>query len=180
MSKKRAFVKYTKAGKLVPGTLIITDGAYPDKNAKWKEIPYDLCCESLDNNSTTTSTSTSTSTTSTSTSTTTSTTTVVDQICCTPSITWNSAGSGDGGSQLDFSYAPGSNCLSCTNLKLQYSTDNVNFTDYSPLFNCNSTGVFFMWTTAGIPWNSTYYVRLITICNQVESTPSASVSVTAF
>lgn len=42
--KKRAFVKYSKSGKLIPGTTIITSGKYP-KGGPYKEIPYDLCCE---------------------------------------------------------------------------------------------------------------------------------------
>lgn len=48
MSKKRAFVRYTKAGKLVPGSLVITDGTHPDGPATWREITFDKCCD--DNN----------------------------------------------------------------------------------------------------------------------------------
>lgn len=44
MSKKRAFVRYTKSGKLVPGSLIVTQGSHPDKPSTWKEVPYDICC----------------------------------------------------------------------------------------------------------------------------------------
>lgn len=45
MSKKRAFVRYTKTGKLIPGSLIVTtNGGYPDKSSTWKEVDYDLCC----------------------------------------------------------------------------------------------------------------------------------------
>ena len=46
MSKKRAFVRYTKQGKLIPGSLIVTtNGDYPDKSATWNEVPTDLCCD---------------------------------------------------------------------------------------------------------------------------------------
>jgi hypothetical protein len=46
MSKKRAFVRYTKQGKLIPGSLIVTtNGDYPDKSATWKEVSTDLCCD---------------------------------------------------------------------------------------------------------------------------------------
>jgi len=41
---KRAFVKYSKRGKIIPGTTIITSGSYP-KGGPYKEIPYDLCCD---------------------------------------------------------------------------------------------------------------------------------------
>lgn len=45
MSKKRAFVRYTKSGKIVPGSLILTQGSYPNGPGTWKEITTDLCCE---------------------------------------------------------------------------------------------------------------------------------------
>ena len=45
MAKKRAFVRYSKNGKLVPGSLIVTQGTHPDKPSTWKEVPYDICCE---------------------------------------------------------------------------------------------------------------------------------------
>jgi hypothetical protein len=45
MSKKRAFVRYTKSGEIVPGSLILTNGSYPDKPALWKEITTDQCCD---------------------------------------------------------------------------------------------------------------------------------------
>jgi hypothetical protein len=45
MSKKRAFVRYSKQGKIVPGSLILTGGSYPNGPATWNEIPADLCCE---------------------------------------------------------------------------------------------------------------------------------------
>lgn len=45
MSKKRAFVRYTKSGEIVPGSLIITtNGGYPDKSSLWKEVTVDQCC----------------------------------------------------------------------------------------------------------------------------------------
>jgi hypothetical protein len=44
--KKRAFVRYSKQGRLVPGSLIITNGSYPSGPSTWNEIPADLCCES--------------------------------------------------------------------------------------------------------------------------------------
>ncbi len=45
MAKKRAFIRYTKKGKLVPGSLITTQGSYPSGPATWKEVTYDLCCD---------------------------------------------------------------------------------------------------------------------------------------
>jgi hypothetical protein len=45
MSKKRAFVRYTKSGEIVPGSLVITtSGGYPDKTSLWQEVKVDLCC----------------------------------------------------------------------------------------------------------------------------------------
>lgn len=45
MSKKRAFVKYTKQGKIIPGSLIITtSGGYPITGL-YTEVPVDLCCD---------------------------------------------------------------------------------------------------------------------------------------
>jgi hypothetical protein len=46
MSKKRAFVRYSKQGKIVPGSLILTGGSYPQGPATWNEVPVDLCCNS--------------------------------------------------------------------------------------------------------------------------------------
>ena len=44
MNKKRAFVRYTKKGKIVPGSLIVTtEGGYP-KDGVYKEVNSDLCC----------------------------------------------------------------------------------------------------------------------------------------
>jgi hypothetical protein len=45
MSKQRAFVRYTKAGKIVPGSMIITQGSYPEGPALWAEVVTDLCCD---------------------------------------------------------------------------------------------------------------------------------------
>jgi hypothetical protein len=47
MAKKRAFVRYGKNGKLVPGSLIVTQGTHPDKPSTWKEVAYDICCDNL-------------------------------------------------------------------------------------------------------------------------------------
>ena len=44
MSKKRAFVRYSKQGKIVPGSLILTAGSHPNGPSTWKEVPADLCC----------------------------------------------------------------------------------------------------------------------------------------
>lgn len=48
MAKTRAFVRYLK-GKLVPGSLIFTNGEYPKgpfSSGKWEEITVDKCCDS--------------------------------------------------------------------------------------------------------------------------------------
>ncbi len=45
MAKKRAFVRYSKNGKIVPGSLILTSGSFPSGPSTWKEVPVDLCCE---------------------------------------------------------------------------------------------------------------------------------------
>jgi len=42
--KTRAFVRYSKKGKIVPGSLILTAGSYPQGSSTWKEVPADLCC----------------------------------------------------------------------------------------------------------------------------------------
>jgi hypothetical protein len=47
MAKKRAFVRYSKQGKIVPGSLILTAGSYPNGPSTWKEVPADLCCNNL-------------------------------------------------------------------------------------------------------------------------------------
>ena len=43
--KKRAFVRYSKQGKIVPGSLILTGGSYPQGPSTWNEVPADLCCD---------------------------------------------------------------------------------------------------------------------------------------
>lgn len=43
--KKRAFVRYSKQGKIVPGSLILTSGSYPQGSSTWNEVPADLCCD---------------------------------------------------------------------------------------------------------------------------------------
>jgi hypothetical protein len=44
MSKQRAFVKYTKSGRIIPGSLIITtNGGYP-RDGPYHEVPTNLCC----------------------------------------------------------------------------------------------------------------------------------------
>lgn len=45
--KKRAFVRYSKQGKIVPGSLILTSGSHPQGPSTWKEVPADLCCETV-------------------------------------------------------------------------------------------------------------------------------------
>jgi len=45
MSKKRAFVRYSKQGKIVPGSLILTGGSHPNGPSTWKEVSADLCCD---------------------------------------------------------------------------------------------------------------------------------------
>lgn len=42
--KKRAFVRYSKNGKIVPGSLILTAGSYPQGSSTWREVSADLCC----------------------------------------------------------------------------------------------------------------------------------------
>lgn len=45
-NKNRAFVKYTKSGEIVPGSLILTNGEYP-KGGPYKEITINLCCNNV-------------------------------------------------------------------------------------------------------------------------------------
>lgn len=42
--KKKAFIKYTKQGKLVLNNMIVTNGPVP-KNGIYREVPMDLCCD---------------------------------------------------------------------------------------------------------------------------------------
>lgn len=59
--KQRAFIRYTTANKVIPGSLIIRKKM--PNGTGWKEVNIDLCC------TTTTTSTTSTSTTSTTTTT---------------------------------------------------------------------------------------------------------------
>lgn len=43
--KNRAFVRYTKKGKLVPGSLIVTAGSYPQGPSVWKEVAVDYAAD---------------------------------------------------------------------------------------------------------------------------------------
>lgn len=43
--KKKAFVRYSKQGKIVPGSLILTGGSFPQGPSTWNEVPADLCCD---------------------------------------------------------------------------------------------------------------------------------------
>lgn len=44
---KRAFVRYTKSGKIIPGSLIVTTkGGWP-RTGVYKEVPTDLCCTTI-------------------------------------------------------------------------------------------------------------------------------------
>jgi hypothetical protein len=45
--KKRAFVRYSKQGKIVPGSLILTSGSFPSGPSTWNEVPADLCCNTI-------------------------------------------------------------------------------------------------------------------------------------
>lgn len=43
----RAFVRYKKCGAIVPGSLIITNGTYPEPLAGWIEVPMKMECGSI-------------------------------------------------------------------------------------------------------------------------------------
>ena len=43
--KQKAFVKYTKLGKIIPGSLIIRPNGIPPSDGLYKEIQSDLCCD---------------------------------------------------------------------------------------------------------------------------------------
>lgn len=43
MAKNRAFVRYTKTGKIIPGSMIVTNGSYP-KNGTYVEVFTNECC----------------------------------------------------------------------------------------------------------------------------------------
>lgn len=58
MTSKRAFVRYTRSGKIIPGSLIITTkGGWP-RDGIYKEIPTDLCCVEITLSPVTTTTTT--------------------------------------------------------------------------------------------------------------------------
>jgi hypothetical protein len=40
----RAFVRYKKCGNIVPGSLILTNGTYPEPDAGWIEVPIKMPC----------------------------------------------------------------------------------------------------------------------------------------
>ena len=55
---KRAFVRYTKSGKIIPGSLIITiKGGWP-RDGIYKEVSTDLCCTTITISPITTTTTT--------------------------------------------------------------------------------------------------------------------------
>lgn len=113
--------------------------------------------------------------------TTTTTTTTINGTCCTPAVVWNSSQSGDGGSLLEFGYGVGIDCLACSSIIIQFSTDNINFSN-GPQIACQGN-YFFDWGGAGIPFNSTYYVRVYIECDEngsIVSDFSQSIEVTAF
>jgi hypothetical protein len=43
----RAFVRYKKCGNIVPGSLILTNGSYPEPDAGWIEVPIKMPCGSI-------------------------------------------------------------------------------------------------------------------------------------
>ena len=46
--KQKAFIRYTKSGKIVPGSLIVTgSGGYP-KDGTFKEVTPNLCCSGVE------------------------------------------------------------------------------------------------------------------------------------
>lgn len=44
---KKAFVGYTSKGKIVPGSLILTNGTCPKGPGRWGQVSTDLCCNNL-------------------------------------------------------------------------------------------------------------------------------------
>ncbi|MFO0089696.1 MAG: hypothetical protein ACK518_02675, partial [bacterium] len=64
---------------------------------------------------------------------------------------------------------------------IQYSTDNINFSN-GPQIACQGN-YFFDWGAVGIPFNSTYYVRVYIECDEngsIVSDFSQSIPVTAY
>lgn len=43
----KAFVRYIKCGNIVPGSLILTNGTYPEPDAGWIEVPIKMPCGSI-------------------------------------------------------------------------------------------------------------------------------------
>lgn len=43
--KQRAFVRYTKSGKIIPGSMIMTNGSYPQGYGLCYEVQTNLCCD---------------------------------------------------------------------------------------------------------------------------------------
>lgn len=48
-SKLKAFVRYDRNGRIVPGSLIV-QSFKPKVGGKWKEIPYNICCAPSEGN----------------------------------------------------------------------------------------------------------------------------------
>lgn len=40
----RAFVRYIKCGNIVPGSLVLTNGTFPEPSAGWIEVPIKMPC----------------------------------------------------------------------------------------------------------------------------------------
>ena len=40
----KAYIKYTKLGKLIPGGLMVRPNSTPPSDGLYKEVPIDLCC----------------------------------------------------------------------------------------------------------------------------------------
>ena len=47
MSKQRAFVKYTKQGNIIPGSLIVTTKGGHPKDGVYREVSVNLCCDNV-------------------------------------------------------------------------------------------------------------------------------------
>jgi len=43
----KAFVRYKKCGNIVPGSLILTNGTYPEPDAGWIEVPIKMPCGTI-------------------------------------------------------------------------------------------------------------------------------------
>lgn len=51
--KIRAFIRYTKSGRVLPSVFYFPRGTQP-KGSGWVEVPYDQCCQPTTTTSTTT------------------------------------------------------------------------------------------------------------------------------